>query len=62
MTFQNVCFFAVSDDVEKATSTLLTPDNQKFKIHFPGNSAMAKPGRKLHQLTYISTHKIINEV
>ena len=42
--FQNVCFFAVSDDIKNATQLLQNEVNKKYKVSFPGDGEVSDPG------------------
>ena len=44
LDIQNVCFFAVSDDIIKAKKLLQSPTNEKYKVSFPGDGEATKPG------------------
>ena len=56
---QNVCFFAVSDDIIKAKKLLQSQTNEKYKVSFPGDGEATKPGF----VNYFSyKFKILNKV
>ena len=44
LNFQNVCFFAVSDDIRNATNLLQKEVNKKYKLSFPGDGEVSDPG------------------
>ena len=44
LNFQNVCFFAVSDDIRNATKLLQNEVNKKYKVSFPGDGEVSDPG------------------
>ena len=44
LNFQNVCFFAVSDDIKNATKLLQNEVNKKYKVSFPGEGEASDPG------------------
>ena len=42
--FQNVLFYALSDDIRSAKKKLLIKENEKFDIVFPGDGDIGSPG------------------
>ena len=42
--FQNVLFFALSDDIPSAKQKLLIKENDEFDIVFPGVGDISSPG------------------
>ena len=42
--FQNVLFYAISDDIQSAKKKLLIKENENFDIVFPGDGDIGSPG------------------
>ena len=45
--FQNVLFYALSDDIKTAREKLLLKENIRFDIVFPGDGDISSPGKVL---------------
>ena len=54
--FQNVLFYALSDDIKTAREKLLLTENMRFDIVFPGNGDVSSPGKLL---AYIYTRESV---
>ena len=48
-TFQNVLFYALSDDIQSAKEKLLLEENNSLDIVFPGIGNTSSPGMFLEQ-------------
>ena len=53
LKFQNVLFYALSDDIESARGKLLTEKNNEFDIVFPGDGDISSPGKQISKFISI---------
>ena len=47
LKFQNVLFYALSDDIKGAKAKLLIEKNNRFDIVFPGDGDITSPGKHI---------------